>query len=343
MAKAKVAINGYGTIGKRVADAVACQDDMEVIGIAKTRPNFEAVVAVKRGFDIYTLPESIEKFEKAGIKVAGTIEDMVKKADIVVDCTPGKKGVANAEMYKKYGVKAIWQGGEGKDVAPVSFNSVANYDQAYGADYVRVVSCNTTGLCRVIYPLDKVYGVKKVRVTLIRRGGDPGDIKSGPIDGLILDPVTLPSHHGPDVNTIIPHINITSAAIKAPTTFMHVHVINMELEKECTADDVRLVLGGQSRINLIDDGITGTNQIIEYGRDLCRPRNDMPENCVFKQSISVSDGELYMFQAIHQESDVIPENVDCIRAMLKLEPSNVVSINKTNKAMGIGFCEQKPL
>ena len=26
-----VAINGYGTIGKRVADAVAAQDDMKVI------------------------------------------------------------------------------------------------------------------------------------------------------------------------------------------------------------------------------------------------------------------------------------------------------------------------
>ena len=33
-----VAINGYGTIGKRVADAVAAQDDMEVIGVSKTRP-----------------------------------------------------------------------------------------------------------------------------------------------------------------------------------------------------------------------------------------------------------------------------------------------------------------
>ena len=32
----KVAINGYGTIGKRVADAVDAQDDMEVIGVTKT-------------------------------------------------------------------------------------------------------------------------------------------------------------------------------------------------------------------------------------------------------------------------------------------------------------------
>lgn len=337
MAKAKVAINGYGTIGKRVADAVACQDDMEVVGISKTKPNFEAVVAQQRGYDIYTLPESIEKFEKAGIRVAGTIEDMIQKADIVVDCTPGKMGAANKALYEKYGVKAIWQGGEGKDIAPVSFNAVANYDEAYGADYVRVVSCNTTGLCRVIYPLDQKFGVEKVRVTLIRRGGDPGDIKSGPIDALVLDPVTLPSHHGPDVNTIIPHVKITSAAIKAPTTFMHIHIINMKLKKECTADDVLEVLASQSRINLIDDGITGTNQIMEYGRDLLRPRNDMPENCVFKRSVSIDDGELYMFQAIHQESDVIPENVDCIRAMLKLEKDNAVSIEKTNKAMNIGF------
>ena len=37
-----VAINGYGTIGKRVADAVAAQDDMKVVGVSKTRPNYEA-------------------------------------------------------------------------------------------------------------------------------------------------------------------------------------------------------------------------------------------------------------------------------------------------------------
>ena len=47
--KVKVAINGYGTIGKRVADAVSRQDDMEVIGVTKTKPDFEAKMALKRG------------------------------------------------------------------------------------------------------------------------------------------------------------------------------------------------------------------------------------------------------------------------------------------------------
>ncbi len=37
-----VGINGYGTIGKRVADAVAAQDDMKIAGVTKRTPNFEA-------------------------------------------------------------------------------------------------------------------------------------------------------------------------------------------------------------------------------------------------------------------------------------------------------------
>ena len=36
----KVAINGYGTIGKRVADAVDAQDDMEIVGVTKTLHSF---------------------------------------------------------------------------------------------------------------------------------------------------------------------------------------------------------------------------------------------------------------------------------------------------------------
>ena len=30
-----VAINGYGTIGKRVADAVSAQDDMKIVGVLR--------------------------------------------------------------------------------------------------------------------------------------------------------------------------------------------------------------------------------------------------------------------------------------------------------------------
>ena len=47
------------------------------------------------------------------------------------------------------------------------------------------------------------------------------------------------------------------------------------------------------------------------------------------------DNELFYMQAVHQESDVIPENIDAIRALLEMESDNEKSIAKTNEAMGI--------
>ncbi|MCE7699053.1 MAG: glyceraldehyde-3-phosphate dehydrogenase, partial [Methanobacterium paludis] len=75
--------------------------------------------------------------------------------------------------------------------------------------------------------------------------------------------------------------------------------------------------------------------IMEYAKDLGRPRSDLFEIAVWKESINVVDGELYYMQAVHQESDVVPENVDAIRAMLEIEEDPAKSIAKTNKAMGI--------
>ena len=76
----KVAINGYGTIGKRVADAVAAQKDMKVIGVSKTRPNAEAFVAKQRGYPLFIADISKKAaFEKVGLTVAGSVEDMCKR------------------------------------------------------------------------------------------------------------------------------------------------------------------------------------------------------------------------------------------------------------------------
>ena len=315
MSKVKVAINGYGTIGKRVADAVQMQKDMEIVGISKTKPNFEAFVALDKGYPVYAPADKLKGMEKGGIQASGTIEDMIQAADIVVDCTPGGFGEENK--------------------AGCSFNAVANYEEGLGRDFVRVVSCNTTGLCRVIYPLDQEFGIKKVRVTLMRRAADPNDVKKGPINAIVPNPIKLPSHHGPDVKSVIPHINITSTAVVLSTTLMHLHSLNIEMDKQCSADEVADLLDAQSRIRFVGQGITSTAEIMELGKDLGRPRGDMWENCIWDQSITVDEGELYFFQAIHQESDVIPENVDAIRAMMELESNGARSIEKTNKAMGI--------
>ncbi len=336
--KAKVAINGYGTIGKRVADAVACQDDMELVGIVKTKPSFEARVAQEKGYELYTVTdENIEQFRKSNIEVSGTLDELLDKADIVIDATPGDFGEEYKKLYKKHNIKAIWQGGEEHELTGFSFNSEANYHEATGRELARVVSCNTTGLVRVLYALDTAYGVRKARVTLMRRAADPNDIKTGPINALIPDPIKLPSHHGLDVNSILPDIDITTMAVNTPTTLMHLHALNIELKNTCSEDEIIELFKTRPRIRLVNgkDRIKSTAEAMELARDMGRPRGDMWENVVWKDSISINKGELYFFQAIHQESDVVPENVDAIRALLELEKDGGISIRKTNKSLGL--------
>ncbi len=336
--KAKIAVNGYGTIGKRVADAVAAQDDMEIIGVVKTKPSFEACIAQKKGYELYVpAKENIESFRRSKIEVSGTMDELLNKADIVVDATPGDTGAEYKKLYEKHSLKAVWQGGEEHELAGFSFNSEVNYDKALGRDFVRVVSCNTTGLVRALYALDNAYGVKKVRVTLIRRAADPNDIKKGPINALVPDPIKLPSHHGPDVNSILPDIDITTMAVKTSTTLMHLHALNIELKNTPGEDEIIKVFKKRPRIRLVNSKyrIKSTAEAMEFAKDLGRPRGDVWENVVWEDSISINKGELYLFQAIHQEADVVPENVDAIRALLELEKDGEKSIKKTNKAIGI--------
>jgi glyceraldehyde-3-phosphate dehydrogenase (NAD(P)) len=335
----KVAINGYGTIGKRVADAVAAQPDMEVIGVSKTSVSSEAYIAKERGYPLYIADLSKKSaFEKAGIEVAGDVDAMLKAADIVVDATPGGVGEKNRPIYERLGKKAIFQGGEEHEVAGFSFNAHANYKEAAGKQFARVVSCNTTGLVRLIHALDQAFGVQRVRAVMVRRGADPDDIKRGPIDAIVLNPATIPSHHGPDVQTVLPQINIVTLAMIVPTTFMHMHSIQADLKRETTRDEVLAVFENHSRIGLIRKatGIKSNAQLREYTQDLGRPRTDLWENGVFEESVSVLDGkEFYCFQAIHQEADVIPENIDCIRALMGTVKEPEESIRMTNEALGL--------
>jgi glyceraldehyde-3-phosphate dehydrogenase (NAD(P)) len=333
----RVGINGYGTIGKRVADAVRAQPDMTVVGVAKTRPNFEAEQARRRGYDLYpAIEDRADQFVEAGIETAGMVEDLVAAADIVVDATPSGIGEQNKTLYEEYETPALFQGGESAELVDVSFNARSNFEAAAGADAVRVVSCNTTGLSRLVAPLEEHFGIEKVRATLVRRGGDPAQSGRGPINDILPNPVTLPSHHGPDVNTIYPDLDIDTLGLKVPATLMHMHSINVTLESAPSAADVRESLAGESRLMLIDEDldIGGTGALKEYALDMGRPRGDLWENGIWSESITVEGRDLYLFQAIHQESDVVPENVDAIRAVLETATAEE-SIATTDEAIGI--------
>jgi glyceraldehyde-3-phosphate dehydrogenase (NAD(P)) len=335
--KVKVGINGYGTIGKRVAWAVNRQEDMEVVGVTKTRPSYEASSALREGLPLYAAhQEDTDNFQSAGIRTQGTLDDLLGKVDLMVDCTPGGVGERYKPLYDKAGVRSIFQGGEGHELAGISFNAMANYHEAWGAPSVRVVSCNTTGLVRTLFPLQQSFGIHKVFASLVRRGEDPADKKGAALNAL--EPsLKLPTHHGPDVRTVMQGLDIQTMAVMAPTTLMHLHCVVVELKEKVSEKEVLEVWSSAPRVRIISgkEGIKNTGQVMELAKDLGRLRGDLMDIAVWKEGVRVVDSTLYYYQAIHQESDVVPENVDCIRSMMKMEKDNMASIERTDRAIGL--------
>ena len=336
----KVAINGFGTIGKRVADAVDAQDDMEIVGVTKTGPSFGCDLAVKKGFPLYCTfddADRIARFAEQGYECHGGLSDLLAVADVVVDCAPGKMGAENLSKYQKAGIKYMFQGGEKHALTGLSYTSSANHAENLNAQGTRVVSCNTTGLSRTLVPLYEHCGSLKVECTMIRRAADPGDSKKGPINA-IKPVLKVPSHHGPDVMTVKPEIEINSLAVAVPTTIMHLHSIIADLpEGHGLTTDSILAMWRQTPRVIIMHGehnrITTTAEVMEMARDIGRKWGDLHEIFVWEDGVKLIGNRLYYFQAIHQESDVIPENVDCIRALMGTEPDWRASVAKTDAAI----------
>ncbi len=317
----KVAVNGFGVIGRRVAYAIEKQPDMELVGIGKTSPDYKAKIGIDKGYKFF-VPENSHKtkFQEKGLDVAGLIDELITSADIIVDATPGNLGEMYRDKYLKASTPALFQGGESKDIAEVSFVAQCNYEQSAGKKIVRVVSCNTTGLSRVLGSIDNTFGISNATSVIARRAVDP-DTPKGMVDSVSLDPVSVPSHHGPDVNTILPDLDIVTMAIKIPTTHNHVHSLIIDLKDNSNAkqDDIIDTLKKTPRVMLVSltDGIKSTAHTFDLGRELGRDRGDMYESMIWEDSITIIKNRLYMYMSVAQESIVLPENVDAIRAVLQ--------------------------
>ena len=336
----RVAVNGYGTIGKRVADAVAMQKDMKLVGVTAHSYSFNTEVAKHKGYKIFTLAdEAASELRNNGINPDGNFQNLLENVDVMVDATPKKIGKENIEkFYSPNKIKAIVQGGEKHESIGTSFVAQCNYNEALGKSFARVVSCNTTGLCRTLDAVNKAYGISSVHATMIRRGADPGDIHHGPINAIV--PVLeMPSHHGPDVQTVLHGVEIFTTALSVPSTLMHLHTVTVDIKKKVNVDEVVDLFKKTTRVRIVRNAehLRSTAEIMEFARDLGRLRGDMPEICVWQEAIgttSNSHNKLLYMQAVHQESDVIPENIDCIRALTGFKDGQK-SIQMTNETFGI--------
>jgi len=337
MAKVKVGVAGYGVIGQRLADGVALQGDMELVGVADVAPTLSVRALKQKGmpYKMFNVSPENKSMEEAGIPVSGSFEDLVQSVDIMLDSSPGGVGAKNKEIYKKYNKKAVFQGGEKNEVADVFFHGYANYEMGVGQQFLKLTSCNTTGLIRAVDMMDRAAGLEKVAITIIRRVADPGDYHRGLTNALQLE--KAPSHQALDLMTIMPHIPCTGILVHTPVTHGHIITVLATPKKKIEKKDIWEMANEHPRIMpvRVADGFLGNASLFRYARDLGNPRGDMYEIALWEESIVKSGDDIMFAINIPQESVVIPENIDAIRAAMKMQTDRLEGVAMTNKYLNL--------
>ncbi len=335
----KVAVNGYGVIGKRVADAVAAQPDMKLVGVADVAADWRTRMPALKGFALFAAdPARAAAMQAAGLDLAGGLDDLLADADIVIDCTPKKIAAGNVETYRKTGIRFIVHGGENHAVTGHSFVAEANYATALGRDSTRVVSCNTTSIVRTLSALKRVGLMGSARGTLLRRATDPWESHLGGIMNTLVPEPEIPSHQGPDAQSVDPDLDVITMAVKVPQTLAHLHYWAVRMPRKASKDEVLDAFRASSRIALIRmaDGLDAINAVKEMMADLGRPNDSLYEVALWEDMLKVEGDELFYAYMVDNQAIVIPETIDAIRALTEAEHDGAASIVLTDAALGVG-------
>ena len=276
--KIRVAVNGYGVIGKRVAAAAALQEDMSLAGVCDVVTDWRAHMVIANGFPLFgATTEHAGAMRAAGLNVTGTLDELLGQADVVVDCTPKRVAAKNIDGYRRRGLKFILQGGEKHEATGHSFVAESNYATALNRDATRVVSCNTTSIVRTLTALKRAGLLQRARGTLLRRATDPWEShESGIMNTLVPEP-EIPSHQGPDAQSVDPDLDVVTMAVKVPETLAHLHYWSVQLTRPTSKEEVLGAFATSSRIALIrmDAGLTALNAVKELMADLGRPHDNL--------------------------------------------------------------------
>jgi glyceraldehyde-3-phosphate dehydrogenase (NAD(P)) len=206
-----------------------------------------------------------------------------------------------------------------------------------GRDTTRVVSCNTTSIVRTLGALKAAGLLKKARGVLIRRATDPWESDHSGVMNTVVPEKDIPSHQGPDAQTVVPDLDVVTIAVVGAHTTSHLHAWSVELTRPASKDEVLAAFRAAPRIAFLrmDEGLVALNSTLELMSDLGRTRGDMWEVGLWEDNLTVSGTEVFYNCQVYNQAIVTPETIDAIRALCGAEQDALTSIAKTDRALGL--------
>ena len=149
--------------------------------------------------------------------------DLVKACDVIVNAGTAGTGASRASHYARGGTDAIYCGGERDARLGPLVHSALNYAEALHAPMVRLTSCNSTALARLVAGVG-VADLDDFEATIFRCSTDNDKAEKGITNGTLLYPA---SHHARDLAQLEPRLAGQSWAATAPMNCGHVMLVRL--------------------------------------------------------------------------------------------------------------------
>ncbi len=175
----KIAINGFGRIGRCVARIVATRDDVELVAI-NDMASMEMMVYLLQNDSVHgTFKSDVEIIDKDHIKIAGksvkVFSDRDPKnlkfadygAEMVLECTGVFLTQESAQVHIDNGVNKVLFSAPAADKETPTFVIGVNEHLYEGQKIVSNASCTTNCLGPIAKVLDDAFGIEKGLMTTI--------------------------------------------------------------------------------------------------------------------------------------------------------------------------------
>ena len=266
----KVAITGFGRIGRCVARILADRDDMDLVVVNDTTDIQMTKYLLKYDSVHGTFDKDVEILEDNYIQIGDSkvkfLNDRNPKnldfakygAEVLLECTGAFYTQEKSQVYIDNGIKKVLFSAPAKDDTP-TFVMGVNEQTYQGQTIISNASCTTNALAPIVKALDDAFGVERGLMTTIhsytndqnildvKHKKDPRRARAAAINMI---PTTTGAAKA--IGLVLPHLKgkLNGQSIRVPTPNVSMIDLNVIVKKPTSKDQVNALFEKLSSSNL---------------------------------------------------------------------------------------------
>lgn len=262
----KIAINGFGRIGRCAARLILERSDCELVAINDTAKRdmtryllkFDSIHGEFK-HEVSVIDDDFISVDGKKIRVFSTrdaneLDFGAYGAQVVLECTGANLTKEKCEPLLKNGVKKVVMSAPAKDDTPTYVIGV-NTDSYKGEAIISNASCTTNCLAPVVKVLDTHFGIDKALMSTIHaytNGQSILDVKSKDFRRSRAAAVNLiPTSTGAAkaIGKVLPHLNgrIHGQSVRVPTPNVSLVDLTAVLKRPTTKDEINEIFRSVSK------------------------------------------------------------------------------------------------